>query len=87
VRCAVAVVPWVKMVLPRTPERKARARNSFPAEIGNLEPPIFCGRLQNHAKVAPNHAPSRSTQRLRDARASERPDANSETRLAPDSER
>ena len=36
VRCAVAVVPWVKMVLPRTPERKARARNSFPAEIGNL---------------------------------------------------
>ena len=36
-RCAIAVVPWAQTVLPRSPERKSRARNSFPAEIGNLE--------------------------------------------------
>jgi hypothetical protein len=32
----VAVAPWAKVVvLPRPPERKTRARNSFPADIGN----------------------------------------------------
>ena len=40
---AVAVAPptWAKVVLPRPPERKTRARNSFPADIGNLEPRHF----------------------------------------------
>ena len=45
-RCAVlAVAPWAKMVLPLTPETKARARNSFPAEIGNFEPRGWIGGL------------------------------------------
>jgi hypothetical protein len=33
--------PWAKVVLLRPPERKTRARNSFPADIGNLEPRHF----------------------------------------------
>ena len=37
-RCVIAMVPWAKMVLPHPPERNARARNSFPAEIKKLEP-------------------------------------------------
>ena len=36
--CEIAVVLWTKLVLPPTPERIPRARNSFRAEIKKLEP-------------------------------------------------